>query len=77
MIIFINNEEAVPKKVIKRLTWNEKSSVISLEDGKTMTNVINISCPDGNVTLECGQGYKGAEKKENIIKRIKAKMCII
>lgn len=65
----------MPKKVIRRLTWNEKASVISLEDGKTMINVINISCIDGNVTLECGQGYKGAERKENIIKRIKEKMC--
>lgn len=41
-----------------------------------MTNVINVSCPDGKATLECGQGYKGAEKKDNILKRIKQKMCI-
>lgn len=74
MILFIN-EEGTPKKIIYKLTWSKINSyVISLEDGKTMTNVINISCPDGNATLECGKGSKGADKKEALIAKINVKM---
>lgn len=59
---------------MRRLTWNEKSTVNSLDDGKTMANVVNISCQDGNVTLECGKGYQGAQKKVRLLDNINRKM---
>ena len=73
LILFIN-VEGEPKKIIHRLSWTEKSSIMSVSDGKTMTNVVNVSCPDGNATLECGQGYKGQETKTRVISNVKSKM---
>ena len=68
------NAEGEPRKILHQLSWTDRSNIASMEDGKTMTNVINISCSNGSATLECGKGYSGETAKKRILANVKNKM---